>query len=36
VSYLEKVEKGNINPYSAAKEILSDQALVEAWLYGVK
>ena len=36
LSYLEKVEKGNINPYSAAKEILSDQALVETWLHGVK
>ena len=36
VGYLEKVEKGDINPYAAAKEILSDQALIETWLHGVK
>ena len=36
LSYLEKVEKGNIDPYSAAREILSNHALVEAWLHGVK
>jgi LAO/AO transport system kinase len=36
VGYLEKVEKGEVNPYSAAKEILSDQALIETWLHGVK
>lgn len=30
--YLEKVERGEIDPHSAAKEILGNRALVEAWL----
>lgn len=36
VTYLDKVEKGNINPYSAAREILSDQKLIESWLHEAK
>ncbi|MFC1924238.1 methylmalonyl Co-A mutase-associated GTPase MeaB [Chloroflexota bacterium] len=35
-SYIEKVEKGEINPYSAAKEILSNQNFVETWLCALK
>lgn len=30
--YLEKVEKGEIDPFSAAKEILSSRTLLENWL----
>lgn len=30
--YLEKLEAGEIDPYSAAKEILGNQSLVESWL----
>lgn len=36
ISYIEKVESGEINPYSAAKEILDNHSLVESWLYGAK
>jgi len=35
-SYIEKVEKGEINPYSAAKEILRNQNFVETWLCALK
>jgi len=31
-TYLERVAKGEIDPYSAAKEILSSQSLLENWL----
>ncbi|NQT48902.1 MAG: methylmalonyl Co-A mutase-associated GTPase MeaB [Chloroflexi bacterium] len=31
-TYLERVAKGEIDPYSAAKEILSSQTLLENWL----
>jgi LAO/AO transport system kinase len=34
--YLEKVEKGEMDPYSAAKEILTNQTLIESWLRRVK
>jgi len=34
--YLEKVEKGQMDPYSAAKEILTNQTLIESWLRRVK
>jgi LAO/AO transport system kinase len=34
--YLGKVEKGEIDPYSAAKEILTNQTLIESWLRRVK
>lgn len=35
-SHLERVEKGEIDPYSAAMGILSDQALIDSWLRQVK
>lgn len=35
-NYMEKLEKGEIDPYSAAKEILSNQTLVESWICGLK
>ena len=31
-TYLERVAKGEVDPYSAAKEILSSQTLLENWL----
>jgi LAO/AO transport system kinase len=34
--YLEKVEKGEMDPYSAAREILTNQTLIESWLRRVK
>jgi LAO/AO transport system kinase len=34
--YLEKVEKGEMDPYSAAKEILTNQTLIDSWLRRVK
>ena len=34
--YLEKVEKGEMDPYSAAKEILTNQTMIESWLRRVK
>ena len=34
--YLGKVEKGEMDPYSAAKEILTNQTLIESWLRRVK
>ena len=34
--YLEKVEKGEMDPYSAAKEILTNRTLIESWLRRVK
>jgi LAO/AO transport system kinase len=34
--YLGKVEKGEMDPYSAAKEILANQTLIESWLRRVK
>ena len=34
--YLERVEKGEMDPYSAAKEILTNQTLIESWLRRVK
>ncbi|MFC2017897.1 methylmalonyl Co-A mutase-associated GTPase MeaB [Chloroflexota bacterium] len=33
-SYLERLEAGEIDPYSAAREILGNQSLVESWLHG--
>lgn len=36
VSYLEKVERGGMNPYTAAKEILGDRSLIERWLRKAK
>jgi putative protein kinase ArgK-like GTPase of G3E family len=36
ISYLEKVERGEIDPYSAAKEILGNRSMVETWLHGAK
>jgi LAO/AO transport system kinase len=35
-SSLEKVEKGELDPYSAASEILRSQALIHGWLAGVE
>jgi len=32
-SYLERLEAGEIDPYSAAREILSNRSLVESWLH---
>ncbi|MBM4462804.1 MAG: methylmalonyl Co-A mutase-associated GTPase MeaB [Chloroflexi bacterium] len=34
--YLEKVEKGQMDPYSAASEILTNQTLIESWLRRVR
>jgi len=34
--YLGKVEKGEMDPYSAAKEILTNQTMIESWLRRVK
>jgi len=31
-TYLERVEKGDIDPYTAAREIVTSQALLENWL----
>ena len=31
-SYLERVEKGEVDPYSVANKILSEPALIEGWL----
>ena len=35
-NYLEKVERGEVDPYSAAREILSNRTLVEGWLKHLK
>lgn len=35
-SYLEKVERGEVDPYSAAREILSNRTLFEGWLQQLK
>lgn len=35
-SYLERLEKGEIDPYSAAREILGNRSLVESWLDAAK
>lgn len=35
-SYIERLEAGEIDPYSAAREILRNRALVENWLHGAK
>lgn len=32
MNYLERVESGELDPYSASKEILSNKALIESWL----
>lgn len=34
--YLEKVERGEVDPYSAAREILSNRTLFEGWLQQLK
>jgi LAO/AO transport system kinase len=35
-SYLEKVESGELDPYSGAREILTNRTLIEGWLQRVR